>query len=482
MGKGGGRKLIAGVVAWSAVAALAVVASAAPAGAAPSRSPIRFWGPNVSYTGDAGAAKKTHAMEKLGNVLYVGGNFDTIAPEPATTNNNGVAGVAQPHLYAVDATTGAYLPQFAPQLNGPVYALEVDPATGTLYVGGTFTTVNGQSLTGLAVLDTTTGALKGTQRSLANTGGAPGAYALHLVGRQLYVGGQFTSIGGVAKGQLAKLAVDAANQVDPAFQSYFDGGKVLSLSSDDTKLYRGRRVRSPSRPGRAEPTCAGTRFLGGGVRSTPAPPITTFIPNVPCPGTCTTETRGREHHGHQRHRVRGLRRQLGPLRRLPGDAMAPQLAMWEVRRRRASGGRRPATRVFVGGHFEPHHQRCRAIPLDATPSAPRSAPWTPSTSSSSRSRTSTTAATSAFLHRRPRRRRHLLGRPHHPLSTRRNGRRLRRRSARPRATATSCGVVEGGGPADTAVPDARRPTCMRTDGSDRLHRRHRGPPRPTTPP
>src|SRR5215213_8885294 len=132
MGKGGGRRLIAGVVGWSAVAALAVVASAAPAGAAPARSAIRFWGPNVSYTGDAGAAKKVHAMEKLGNVLYVGGNFDTISPEPATTNNNGVAGVARPHLYAVDATTGAYLPQFVPQLNGPVFALEVDAATGTL--------------------------------------------------------------------------------------------------------------------------------------------------------------------------------------------------------------------------------------------------------------------------------------------------------------------------------------------------------------
>ena len=32
-----------------------------------------------------GDAKKIHAMEKLGNVLYVGGNFDQIAPEPATT-------------------------------------------------------------------------------------------------------------------------------------------------------------------------------------------------------------------------------------------------------------------------------------------------------------------------------------------------------------------------------------------------------------
>ena len=348
MGKGGGRKLIAGVVAWSAVAALAVVASAAPASAAPTRSPIRFWGPNVSYTGDAGAAKKIHAMEKLGNVLYVGGNFDTIAPEPATTNNNAVAGVAQPHLYAVDATTGAYLPQFAPQLNGPVFALEVDPATGTLYVGGTFTTVNGQSVTGLAALDTTTGALKGTQRSLANTGGAPGAYALHLVGRQLYVGGQFTSVGGVAKGQIAKLSVDASNQVDPAFQSYLREGKVLSLSNDGSKLIvAGEFDALQTGPGGAD--VAGTRFLGAVALDTGAT-VTTFIPNVPCPGTCTAETRGRSvtvANGIVFAAFGGNWGLFGAYRATNGA----QLALWQV----SGDAQAVATSgntVFVGGHFE----------------------------------------------------------------------------------------------------------------------------------
>ena len=389
MGKVGGRKLIAGVVAWAAVASLAVVASASPASAAPSRSPIRFWGPNVSYTGVAGDAKKIHAMEKLGNVLYVGGNFDQIAPEPATANNNGVAGVAQPHLYAVDATTGAYLPQFAPQLNGPVFALELDAATGTLYVGGTFTTVNGQSVTGLAALDTTTGALKGTQRSLANTGGAPGAYALHLVDRQLYVGGQFTNVGGVAKGQIAKLSIDAGNAVDPAFQSYLREGKVLSLSNDGTKLIvAGEFDALQTGPGGTD--VAGTRVPRRG-RARHRRHRAHLHAERPLPGYV---------HGRD-PRAAASRSPTGSCSRpsaATGAASAPiarrngaQLAMWDV-----SGDAEAVAisgnTVFVGGHFEAI-TNLPAIRRAATPSAPRSARSTPSTCSCSRSRTSTTAGT-----------------------------------------------------------------------------------------
>ena len=476
MGKGGGRKLIAGLVAWAAVAAVAVVASASPAGAAPSRSPIRFWGPNVSYTGVAGDAKKIHAMEKLGNVLYVGGNFDQIAPEPATTNNNGVAGVAQPHLYAVDATTGAYLPQFAPQLNGPVFALELDPATGTLYVGGTFTTVNGQSVTGLAALDTTTGALKGTQRSLANTGGAPGAYALHLVGRQLYVGGQFTNVGGVAKGQIAKLSVDAANPVDPAFQSYLREGKVLSLSNDATKLIvAGEFDALQTGPGGTD--VAGTRFLGAVALDT-GTTVTTFIPNVPCPGTCTAETRGRSvtvTNGIVFAAFGGNWGRFGAYRATDGA----QLAMWDV----SGDAQAVATSgntVFVGRPLRSHHQpagRPRSMPRlqRHVRHGGRHQPAAPAGAEHLQRR-----PRGRVLHRRPRGRRHLLGGPPHPVRSAATGRRLRRRPPDRAATATSCGWSRAEGRPTPPSP-ARRATCCAPTAAP-APSTSRGPPRPTTPP
>ena len=115
----GVRRFVGATVAGTVLAGVAVAIAASPAAAALAASPIRFWGPNVAYSGSAVTAKKTNALLKVGNVLYVGGNFDEIRPEPGT----GVPAVSQPYLYAVDAATGVYLPQFAPKLNGSVEAL-----------------------------------------------------------------------------------------------------------------------------------------------------------------------------------------------------------------------------------------------------------------------------------------------------------------------------------------------------------------------
>ena len=57
----------------------------------------------------------------------------------------------------MDATTGGALGAFQPKLNGSVEALEAGPpGSNTVYVGGTFTSVNGSLQNGLAVLDATT--------------------------------------------------------------------------------------------------------------------------------------------------------------------------------------------------------------------------------------------------------------------------------------------------------------------------------------
>ena len=280
-----GRRFIGGVIASTVLSGALVALAAAPAGAVPSASPIRFWGPNVAYSGTAATAKKTNALLKVGNVLYVGGNFDEIRPEPGT----GIPAVSQPFLYAVDATTGVYLPQFNPKLNGPAYALESDPVTNTVFVGGEFSTVNGQAVAGLAALDPVTGALKGTQRSISNTGGIAGVYALFRLDRMLYTGGQFTSIGGQARGNLARLSLDAANAVTP-FQTYFtsnpdDGGrKVLALTSDGASLFVGGEFGAVRTSSAAGTEVAGTQWLGA-VSPLDGSPIQTFTPNVPCSST-----------------------------------------------------------------------------------------------------------------------------------------------------------------------------------------------------
>ncbi len=149
-------------------AGLLVGLPASPAAAAVSLSGARMWAPNTSYTGSADTAEKINAIVKSGDVLYVGGSFSQLRPEPGA----GVPSLAQANLYAVDTRSGAYLPAFRPVVNGIVEALKVDAATGTLFVGGRFTQVNGQPNAGFAILDAATGQLKAgiTQRPVTKGG------------------------------------------------------------------------------------------------------------------------------------------------------------------------------------------------------------------------------------------------------------------------------------------------------------------------
>ena len=88
---------------------------------------------------DSSGTVKVNALAKIGNTLYVGGQFTQIAPErlPNTSLPAG-SGIPRPYLFAADATTGPPIWSFGAVVDGPVYALEVDPATNTLYVGGRF--------------------------------------------------------------------------------------------------------------------------------------------------------------------------------------------------------------------------------------------------------------------------------------------------------------------------------------------------------
>ena len=161
--------------------------------------------------------------------------------------------------------------------------------TGTIFAGGAFTTVNGQAVAGLAALDPATGTLQGTQRPLTNTGGTASVNALYRLDRFLYVGGLFTSIGGQARGQLARLSLDAANAVTP-FQTYItsnpdDGGrKVLALTSDGTSLFVGGEFGAVRTSSAAGTEVSGTQWLAA-VSPLDGSPITSFTPNVPCSST-----------------------------------------------------------------------------------------------------------------------------------------------------------------------------------------------------
>ncbi|MGI9613990.1 MAG: hypothetical protein ACR2QO_13865 [Acidimicrobiales bacterium] len=88
------------------------------------------------------------AVEEIDGVVFAGGRFQEVT--------NGTDTGSQAFLAAFAMSTGAWLPDFAPMVGGPVLALERAP-DGGLFVGGEIDDWNGQEIGALAKIDPQTG-------------------------------------------------------------------------------------------------------------------------------------------------------------------------------------------------------------------------------------------------------------------------------------------------------------------------------------
>jgi trimeric autotransporter adhesin len=109
---------------------------------------------------------RVYAVAYLGGTIYLGGSFTSV---DGTTRNR---------LAACDAATGNLL-SWNPNANGVVRALEVSPAGTRVYAGGDFTAVGGAARARVAALSPSSG----------------GAF-----------GGEFTQAGGEAHQGLAQFS------------------------------------------------------------------------------------------------------------------------------------------------------------------------------------------------------------------------------------------------------------------------------------
>jgi hypothetical protein len=97
---------------------------------------------------------------------------------------------ARSNIVAFNASTGVVSTSFAPSVNGEVWAMASDGTS--LWIGGTFTSVNGVARRGVAKLNPTTGAVD----SAFNANLASGKVTeLALVGGRLIAGGTRASCG-----------------------------------------------------------------------------------------------------------------------------------------------------------------------------------------------------------------------------------------------------------------------------------------------
>ena len=138
------------------------------------------WNPNAN--------ERVYAMLIDGGTVYVGGQFSTIG------------GPTRLNIAALDPASGAAT-AWNPSAFGIVRALAVSGTT--MYVGGEFSSIGGQNRNRIGAVTTTVNTNNATAWNPNAVGGI--VRALALSGTTLYVGGEFNSIGGQSRARLAAL-------------------------------------------------------------------------------------------------------------------------------------------------------------------------------------------------------------------------------------------------------------------------------------
>jgi hypothetical protein len=147
---------------------------------------------------DGSGAATSWDPKANGSVFALGLGIGTVCAGGGFTS---AGGQPRSNVAALDLATGA-VTAWNPGSNGPVRALAV--GGGTVYAAGTFTDIGGQTFVfNVAALDTATGLALGAWNGDAHNPGDVHVLALH--GSTLYVGGDFTLIGGEFRNNLAAL-------------------------------------------------------------------------------------------------------------------------------------------------------------------------------------------------------------------------------------------------------------------------------------
>jgi PKD repeat protein len=164
----------------------------------------------------------------VGDIVYAGGSFSSARPPGAAT---GVAEVVRSNLLAYNINTGE-LTGFAPVVNGQVRAVTASPDGSRLYIGGTFTSVDGQPRNRIAAFDVANGQLIGDFAPPVNYD----VYAVAATNSTVFAGGDFQSVGTKDRGYLASFDADTGALSD--WTPKAAGGKVwaIALNADATKL------------------------------------------------------------------------------------------------------------------------------------------------------------------------------------------------------------------------------------------------------
>jgi len=183
------------------------------------------WNPQADAT--------VQALAIWGSEVYAGGIFSAIS------------GQSRKLLAVIDRLTGAVLPWDLPVeripacdfCDGGPFVAALTAAGGKVYVGGSFTHINGSAHSGLAAIDQGTHTVASWDPGMADVAPPrPYCYCLAVHGGTVYAGGQFTSLGG--NGQAYAGAVDTTSGMATEW-SPRPNQEVRAVALSDGKVYLG---------------------------------------------------------------------------------------------------------------------------------------------------------------------------------------------------------------------------------------------------
>lgn len=158
------------------------------------------------------------ALAASGNTIYLGGPFTSINGQPRN------------RLAAVDASSGALRTNWNPNADGIIEALGVSPAA--VYAGGAFTSAGGSNRANLAALTLDTG-----KATAWNPGANVKVTSLLPSGSTLFVGGNFTAIGGDSSHRYV-AAINTGTGLPTAWDPKVNS-QVSALALAEGQLYLG---------------------------------------------------------------------------------------------------------------------------------------------------------------------------------------------------------------------------------------------------